>query len=93
MQQGLSLYSDPMNSIWYHPVIDEVASMEQYGNEFGLAALIWLNIFDADNRHSTWISAWEWLTDEDTLVLDKWTLIVSDLRLQILQSLQHGMCE
>ena len=82
-----------MNSIWYHPVIDEVAIMEQYGNEFGLAALLWLNIFDPDNRHSTWISAWEWLTYEDTLVLDKWTLIVFDLRLQILQSLQHGMCE
>ena len=47
--------------------------MEQYGNEVGLAALEWLDIFDPNYRHSTWIGAEEWLVDVITLILDKWT--------------------
>ena len=48
-------------------------SWEQYGNDVALAAFEWLDIFDPDYRHSTWIGGEEWITDVTHLVLDKWT--------------------
>ena len=53
--------------------VDEAAILEQYGNDVGLAAFEWLDIFDPDYRHSTWIGGEEWITDVTHLVLDKWT--------------------
>ena len=47
--------------------------LEQYGNEVGFAAFEWLDIFDSDYRHSTWIGGEEWVTTVTPLVLDKWT--------------------
>ena len=53
--------------------VDEAAILEQYGNDVGLAAFEWLDIFDPDYRHYTWIGGEEWITDVTLLVLDKWT--------------------
>ena len=53
--------------------VDEASILEQYGNEVGLAAFEWLDIFDPDYRHSTWIGGEEWFTTVTPLVLDKWT--------------------
>ena len=53
--------------------VDEASILEQYGNEVGLAAFEWLDIFDPDYRHSTWIGGEEWVTAVTSLVLDKWT--------------------
>ena len=53
--------------------VDEASILEQYGNEVGLAAFAWLDIFDPDYRHSTLIGGEEWVTTVTPLVLDKWT--------------------
>ena len=57
----------------YLDFVDEAAIMEQYGNEVGLAALEWCDVFDTEYRHSTWIADEEWFTDVTSLVVDKWT--------------------
>ena len=53
--------------------VDEAAIMEQYGNEVGLAALEWCDVFDSEYRRTTWIADEEWFTDVTSLVVDKWT--------------------
>ena len=53
--------------------VDVAVIMEQYGNEVDLAAFEWLDIFNPDSRHSTWIGGEEWVTTVTLLVLDKWT--------------------
>ena len=53
--------------------VDEAAIMEQYGNEVGLAALEWCDVFDPEYRRSSWIAEEEWFTDVTNLILDKWT--------------------
>ena len=53
--------------------VDEAAIMEQYGNEVGLAALEWCDVFDPEYRRTTWIADEEWFTDVTSLVVDKWT--------------------
>ena len=53
--------------------VDEAAIMEQYGNEVGLAALEWVDIFDPEYRRSTWIAEEQWFTDVTTFVFDKWS--------------------
>ena len=53
--------------------VDEAAIMEQYGNEVGLAAFEWCDVFDLEYRRSTWIADEEWFTDVTSLVVDKWT--------------------
>ena len=52
--------------------VDEAAIMEQYGNEVGLAAFEWCDVFDPDYRRSSWIADEEWFSDVCTLVLEKW---------------------
>ena len=53
--------------------VDEAAIMEQYGNEVGLAALEWCDVFDPEYRRTTWIADEECFTDVTSLVVDKWT--------------------
>ena len=53
--------------------VDEAAIMEQYGNEVGLAALEWCDVFDPEYRRSSWIAEEEWFTDMTNLIVDKWT--------------------
>ena len=53
--------------------IDESNVMEQYGNEVGLGALEWVDVFDSDYRRSTWMCSEEWFNDMVAIVFDKWT--------------------
>ena len=53
--------------------VDEAVIMEHYGNEVGLAALEWWDVFDPEYRHTTWIPDIEWFTDVTSLIIDKWT--------------------
>ena len=53
--------------------VDEVAIMEQYGNEVGLAAFEWCDVLDPEYRRSTWIGSEEWFAEVCSLVVDKWT--------------------
>ena len=50
--------------------VDEAAIMEQYGNEVGLAALEWCDVFDPEYRRFTWK---EWFNDVTNLILEKWS--------------------
>ena len=51
----------------------EAAIMEQYGNEVGLAALEWCDVFDPEYRRFTWIGGEEWFNDVTNLILEKWS--------------------
>ena len=53
--------------------VDEAAIMEQYGNEVGLAALEWCDVFDPEYRRFTWIAEEEWFNDVTNLILEKWS--------------------
>ena len=51
--------------------IDDAAVMEQYGNEVGLAALEWADIFEPEYRRITWMSSEDWFNDMTSLVFEK----------------------
>ena len=53
--------------------VAEAAIMEQYGNEVGLGALDWCDVFDQEYRRTSWIADEEWFADVTSLVVDKWT--------------------
>ena len=59
----------------YHVVdyVNEANILQQYGDEMGMAALEWLDIFESDYRHSQWMSDEEWFTDMTSRVVDKWS--------------------
>ena len=59
----------------YHALdyVNESRILEQYGDEMGMAALEWLDIFDSVYRHSQWMSDEEWFMDMTSRVEDKWS--------------------
>ena len=53
--------------------VDKAAIMELYGNEIGMEALEWCDVFDPEYRRTTCIADEEWFTDVTGLIVDKWT--------------------
>ena len=51
--------------------IDEGSVMEQYGDEVGLAALEWVDIFDPEYRRNHWMCTEEWFNDMTCLMFEK----------------------
>ena len=54
-------------------LVDEGCDLEQYGNEMGLAALEWVDIFDFNCRRGQWRMTEAWLSDMTDHVLGKLT--------------------